>query len=201
VAAISRIDEEATAHHAPRRHLSSRQAEVVDRLVNATVDEVQDSAYEGLTVRGVARRAGVAPATAYTYFSSKDHLLAEVLWRRFQGLATSVPDPDATPLARVSAVLGALGRFMTDDPALATAGTTALLGAGPDVKAVRDRLGADIHRRLSAALGKHPDPTVLWTLELAYTGAMLSAGMGHLSFDDVPARLTDAARLVLEGAQ
>ena len=42
--------------------------------------------YDGLTVRTVARRAGVAPATAYTYFASKDHLLAEVLWRRLQAL-------------------------------------------------------------------------------------------------------------------
>ena len=40
----------------------------------------------GLTVRNVARRAGVAPATAYTYFSSKDHLLAEVLWRGMEAL-------------------------------------------------------------------------------------------------------------------
>ena len=27
----------------------------------------------------VARRAGVAPATAYTYFASKEHLVAEVV--------------------------------------------------------------------------------------------------------------------------
>ena len=49
-------------------------------------DEVEEVGYAGLTVRIVARRAGVAPATAYTYFSSKDHLLAEVLWRRMQAL-------------------------------------------------------------------------------------------------------------------
>ena len=37
----------------------------------------------------IAKRAGVSPATAYTYFSSKDHVLAEVLWRRTQPAAAA----------------------------------------------------------------------------------------------------------------
>ena len=69
------------AHEAPRRWLTERQAEAVDQLVDAAEAEVEASGYDGLSVRNVARRAGVAPATAYTYFSSKDHLLAELLWR------------------------------------------------------------------------------------------------------------------------
>ena len=71
---------------ATRRRLTPRQAEVVMALVRATEAEVEEVGYSGLTVRSVARRAGVAPATAYNYFSSKDHLLAEVLWRRMRDL-------------------------------------------------------------------------------------------------------------------
>ena len=89
---------------ATRRHLTQRQAELVQRLCAATVEEGAGSGYEGLTVRAVARRAGVAPATAYTYFSSKDHLLAEVLWRRFQDLALVAPDPSAVSWLRPSPV-------------------------------------------------------------------------------------------------
>ena len=55
--------------------------------MDAAADEARERGYEGMTVRSVARRAGVAPATAYTYFASKDHLLAEVLWRRHAGAA------------------------------------------------------------------------------------------------------------------
>ncbi|HLH28588.1 MAG TPA: helix-turn-helix domain-containing protein, partial [Acidimicrobiales bacterium] len=62
---------------ATRRRLTERQAEVVADLVRAAAAEVDEAGYDGLTVRSVARRAGVAPATAYHYFSSKDHLLAE----------------------------------------------------------------------------------------------------------------------------
>src|SRR2546429_8047080 len=63
-----------------RRHLGPRQADTVDRLVDAAVTLVARTGYDGLTVRGVAQEAGVAPATAYTYFASKEHLLAEVYW-------------------------------------------------------------------------------------------------------------------------
>jgi len=75
----------ARPEHTPgRRHLSERQSEAVERLVVAATEEVESVDYADISVRSIARRAGVAPATAYTYFSSKDHLLAEVLWRRMQ---------------------------------------------------------------------------------------------------------------------
>lgn len=179
-----------------RRPLTARQAEVVTRLVEAAVEEVHEQGYEGLTVRNVARRAGMAPASAYTYFSSKDHLVAEALWRKLERLPAAAP-ANGAPLERVEAELRALGSFMADDPALSAACTTALLGPGPDVMDLRARIGTEIHHRLRAALGTGGDRRALQVLELAYTGAMLSTGMGHLSFEDVADQLTEAARLVL----
>ena len=67
---------------ATRRHLNGRQAETVDRVAAAAEDELRAVGFDGLTVRCVANRAGVSPATAYTYFSSKNHLVAEIFWRR-----------------------------------------------------------------------------------------------------------------------
>jgi len=84
---------------ATRRRLTQRQAEVVQQLVDATAKEVDEEGYPGLTVRNVARRAGVAPATAYNYFSSKDHLLAELLWRRMNALPPVDASGDA-PIIR-----------------------------------------------------------------------------------------------------
>ena len=194
------------AAEASRRRLTLRQVAVVEQLVEAAADEARDRGYEGLTVRNVARRAGVAPATAYTYFASKDHLLAEVLWRRLQALPVpESPDgPHATggagPTERVVAELRVLGLFMADDPTLAAACTTALLGSGPEVRALRVLFGTALHQRLSNALGDHADEAVLRSLDLAYSGAMLWAGMGHIRFEDVPDALADAARLVLRGA-
>jgi hypothetical protein len=65
-----------------------------------------------------------------------------------------------------------------------------------DVKELRDRFGSRIVSRIATALGDDDGP-VLQTLNLAYVGAMLSAGMGHLTFEEVPGAMATAAALVL----
>jgi AcrR family transcriptional regulator len=191
----------AEAAETTRRRVATKQDEVVQRLVDAAADEAREKGYEGMTVRSASRRAGVAPATAYTYFASKDHLLAEVLWRRFHALAAAGPPVGDGALDRVTGALDDLGLFMADDPLLAAACTTALLGAGPDVRALRVRFGAELHSRMASALGPDADPTVVLGLDLAYSGAMLWAGMGHLPYAGVPEALADVARVLLEGAR
>ena len=181
-----------------RRRLTPKQVAVVQRLVDAAADEARQLGYEGTTVRGAAKRAGVAPATAYAYFASKDHLLAEVLWRRMEALP-EVASSGGSGLRRAEAELELLGLFMADDPVLAAACTTALLGSGPEVRAVRLRFGAEVHRRLERALGDGVDPSVLEGLELAYSGAMLWAGMGHHEFAQVPVVLGRLAANLLDG--
>ena len=177
-----------------RRQLSERQAEVMERLVAAAAEAADERPYAEITVRTIAKRAGVAPATAYTYFSGKDHLLAEVLWRRVQSSPHLVDLSLALP-ERVADTVRTMG-FGSMGPSAVTACTTALLGEGPDVKRVRSRIGAEIGRRLAASLDAGAEPAVLIVLQVTYTGALLSAGMGHLSFDAVPGLMAEATALM-----
>jgi AcrR family transcriptional regulator len=182
-----------------RRSLGGRPSRTVERLLDATVDEVREVGYAGLTVRGVARRAGVSAATAYTYFASKDHLLAEVFRGRLVDLPETVPAPaSAGAAARVAAVLGAVVLLVADEPELAAACTVALFATDhDDVRQLRQLIGAEMHRRLLAALGDDPDPVAVGALELAVTGAMVQAGLGHVSYWELPERLAEASRLIL----
>ncbi len=184
----------AAAEQPARRHLSERQAEVMERLVAAAAEEAEERPYADISVRTIAKRAGVAAATAYTYFSGKDHLLAEVLWRRVQS-APQLVDLSLGLPERVAETARTMGFSSMGLPALATC-TTALLGDGPDVKHVRARIGAEIGRRLAAALGDGVDGAVLGVLQVTYTGALLSAGMGHLRFEAVPALMGEATALM-----
>jgi AcrR family transcriptional regulator len=177
-----------------RRQLSDRQAEVMERLVKAAADEAGDRTYGEITVRTIARRAVVAPATAYTYFSGKDHLLAEVLWRRMQA-SPHLVDLNQPVSERVAETVRTMGFGTSATPAVAVC-TTALLTDGPDVKRVRSHIGAEIGRRLASALGPGFDPAVGNVLTVTYTGALLSAGMGHLDFDAVPAVMVEAVELM-----
>ena len=183
----------------PRRRLTPRQADTVRRLTDAAVEEVRDTGYEGLTVRNVARRAGVAPATAYTYFASKNHLITEVFWRRLSALPPVEAGEDPDVAGRVERVLREIALLVSDEPELAVACTTAMLGTDPDVRELRARVGVAIRTRLRDALGDHDDPAVLGALELAYSGALLHAGMGYTSYTRMADRLAEMARLILPG--
>jgi AcrR family transcriptional regulator len=167
------------------------------QLVRATEEEVEDVGYTGLTVRSVARRAGVAPATAYNYFSSKDHLLAEVLWRRMRALPPVCTTGTRSMPECLRDTVRAMVLMAAESPALVDACTVALLSANPEVKHLRDRIGARTHRRLAEAVGPGVDPMVVRVLETTYSGALLTAGIGHMSFLDIPDFVADAARLMV----
>jgi TetR/AcrR family transcriptional regulator, cholesterol catabolism regulator len=181
-----------------RRRLSGRQAATVDVLMAAAGAELAACGYEALTVRRVARRAGVAPATAYTYFASKAHLVAEVFWRRLRARPDPALDP-ARPMAeRVAAALGDLADLVASEPRLAAACSPALLADDPDVAVLRDRIGGELHRRLRAAVGDEADAdTLAGVLDLVLAGALLRAGMGHVAYDDLAGILAGAARVVI----
>ncbi len=53
--------------------------------------------------------------------------------------------------------------------------------------------------RLVGALGDDADDARLRALGLAFSGAMLQAGMGHLDYEDLPEQLSSAASLILGG--
>jgi AcrR family transcriptional regulator len=179
-----------------RRRLTAKQADTVERLGNAAVEILTRDGFAGLTVRRVAAEAGVGAATAYTYFSSKEHLVAEVFWRR---LAAAPPGAHESedPATRVIDVLRHIALLVADEPDFAGAVTNALLGKDPDVEVLRLRIGRDIHDRLVAALGQHRDPDVIESLELLYAGALVRAGMGYGSYSEIADRLEKSARLML----
>ncbi|MET4427110.1 MULTISPECIES: TetR family transcriptional regulator [unclassified Mycolicibacterium] len=179
-----------------RRRLTAKQADTVDRLGKAAVELLKREGFTGLTVRRVAAEAGVGAATAYTYFSSKEHLVAEVFWRRLVS-SPPVPHDSEDAASRVVDVLSHIALLMADEPEFAGAVTTALLGRDPDVEALRQRIGRDIRDRLAAALAPDTDPDVIDSLEMLYSGALVRAGMGYASYADIAQRLEKSARLML----
>jgi AcrR family transcriptional regulator len=177
--------------------VEGRQADRVDALVEAALAELRARGYDGLTVRNAARRAGVAPATAYSYFGSKDHLVAEVFWRRLRALPEARVDGRRAPHTRVSAALRELALMIAAEPELAAASTTAILSSDSDVRRLRDRIGATFNERLAGALGPDAHPAVLRALNLALAGALLQAGMGYFSYTELADRMDEVAAVVL----
>jgi TetR/AcrR family transcriptional regulator, cholesterol catabolism regulator len=178
-----------------RRRLTAKQADTIRRLSNAALAVLAREGFGGLTIRLVAAEAGVGAATAYTYFSSKEHLVAEVFWRRLA--SSTAPAGDGGPVERVIAVLRHIALLVADEAELAGAVTNALLGRDPDVEHLRDRIGREIRRRLVDAVGVDADPSLVDALELLYTGALVHAGMGYVTYTEIADRLERSARLLL----
>ena len=182
---------------APRNR---RQEETFRKVLSAGMEMLRESSYADLTVRAVAARAKVAPATAYTYFSSKIHLIAEV----YLDLVRQVPyftDVNESRLTRVQQALRHLALVVADEPEVAAACTTALLSNDAAVRRVRDRIGTEIHRRIKSALGPDADPRTLSALEMTYFGALVHAGSGAFSYRQIADRLTYVVGLILRDDQ
>lgn len=192
VAALTSASQEADDQ--PRNR---RQEETFQKVLAAGREMLRESSYADLTVRAVAARAKVAPATAYTYFSSKNHLIAEV----YLDIVRQVPyftDVNQTMASRVEQALRSLALVVADEPGVAAACTTALLsGDDETVRKVRDRIGAEIHKRIRSAVGPDADPRLLSALEMTYFGALVNAGSGAYTYHQIADRLAYVVGLIV----
>jgi AcrR family transcriptional regulator len=174
-----------------------RQEETFSKVLTAGMEMLRESSYADLTVRAVAARAKVAPATAYTYFSSKNHLIAEV-YLDLMGEVPYFTDVNEPMPSRVEQALRSLALVVADEPEVAAACTTALMsGNDPTVRRVRDRIGAEIHRRIRSAAGPECDPRVVSALEMTFFGALVNAGSGAFTYHQIADRLSYVVGLIL----
>jgi len=197
--AMAPVADAAVGAASPTRR-NRRQEETIRKVLDAAVQMLRESSYSDLTMRAVAARAGVAPSTAYTCFSSKNALVAGAYLRLVRDVQTFT-DVNQTARDRVSAQLRELALVVADEPELAAAATTALLGDEPEVRHVRDKIGLEIRRRIASALGPGTSPDVLTTLEMLFYGALVQAGTKAVTYYEIADRLDSVVALILGGTQ
>jgi TetR/AcrR family transcriptional regulator, cholesterol catabolism regulator len=187
--AIAADDRVGTARRSDRRPVQT-----IRKVLDAGLAELRESSYGNLTMRAVATRAGVSPASAYTYFPSKSALVAAVYLRFLRDLPlhTDVNDTTAT---RVSATLRDMALVVTDEPELTTACGAALMADDPAVRPLRQEIGEEVSRRIGAALGPGWPRAVKSTLQITFAGALMTARF--VSYDEIAERLDEAVDLIL----
>ncbi|WP_194289938.1 TetR family transcriptional regulator [Nocardia macrotermitis] len=158
-----------------RRRLTAKKADVAQALVDAAVAILRDVDYEALTIKAAAARAGVGRATAYTYFASKNHLVAEVYWHRVAGIEPP-KTKSADPSTRAVTVLCELALLMASEPALARAVTIAMCSSDANAVLLRDKIGLRVHRLIAEALADTGDSVMIDLLEDVYFGVLIYSG-------------------------
>ena len=184
----------------PRRSLSNRQAATVQRLLDATEEVLTHQGYDELTVRSVASQAGVAPATAYTYFGSREHLVTELYWRKLLDLPSIKVDKRTSVATRLSNAISEIALLVADNEGLASACTSAMISTDRDVRRIRERVGNAGYERLRAAMADEFDERIAQAALLVLSGITIQTGTSHISYGDVPGLVQQAISMLVKGA-
>ena len=183
--------------------LTDEQSGRRDLVVQVATELAEAGGYDAVVMKEVADRSGVALATIYRWFASKDQLLTEVLlvWgaQLSESLATD-PPREGAPADRVAAALGRVIDVAGSRPLLASAVVDAVLSVerGP-----LDAQG-DFHSLMTswidAALGDDEvteRDAVIEVLEHVCFSTIIAFATGRQDAGYAKAQLASAARLLL----
>jgi AcrR family transcriptional regulator len=170
--------------------------EIARRVLDAMVDLLREMPYSGITMRSIARRAGVSHGEICAYFLSKDSIVAEIYLERLRA-APLVVDVEQSTRARIAAQFSQLVMLLADEPGVAAACSSALIRDEPSVRAIRQRIHAELQRRVRTALRSGAWPEVVETLEFGLLGALVHASCGADTFRQTAEDLASVVEVVL----
>ena len=170
--------------------------EIGRRVLDATVDLVREVPYSIITMRSIAKRAGVSHGEICAYFRSKDAIVAEIYLERLRA-APLIVDVEQSARARIAAQFSQLVMLLADEPGVAAACSSALICDEPSVRAIRQRIHAELRRRVRTALRSGAWPEVAETLEFGLLGALVQASCGADTFRQTAEDLASVVAVVL----
>ena len=185
------------------RRLTPAQAARRDRVREAARELASEGGYAAVTMRDVATRSGVGPATVYRYFASKDHLIAEVHAEASRELVEDLranPPAGATRAERVEAVFHRMFEATAADTNLAAAGIAAATSNDPAASTPEYWREMIMLPYLDAALG---DESTADRDELAeilghlFFSLMIALTAGRTPLDDAKQIMSRSVHLIL----
>ncbi|MEU5992497.1 TetR/AcrR family transcriptional regulator [Spirillospora sp. NPDC047418] len=186
------------------RTLSKDQQARRERLIDSARELALAGGYPAVTMHDVADRAGVARATVYRYFATKDHLLTEVAasWAHHVTDDIDALAVGDTQLERLTALLERIVYVAAQEPTLTSAIIQAVTSDDSSVDDARTILFQYLRDRLSAAIGDpvpHREDVEL-VLGHILLAALISLASLRQPVEDVATMVRTSGRLVLAGA-
>ena len=191
------------------RPLSATQSATRHRLLDAARELASEGGYDAVGMRAVAARAGVSAPTAYLYFSSKDHVLVDVLVE-LVGQTTATlsarPRPGRSAVERAVATLRLAVQNVEKEPNLYVALTRAYIAGSLAVAHARDALESSTRHWIDLALDDAElgdRDAIVRILEAVLFANMVGLVTGGRAPGEIADELERAARTLLgpRGAQ
>lgn len=131
-----------------------------ERLFGAMVAVVDENGYDGMSVGGLAARAGVSRSTIYEYFEDRDDCFLatfDALMAAAMERVQEAFDGDGSWDERLRAVLEALVELIVEQPAAARLCLLEIYAAGPAAIARRERASEAIEALARDAMERSPE--------------------------------------------
>lgn len=175
------------------------------RIVEAAIELGSEGGYDAVHMRVVAERAGVALATVYRYFESKDHLLSAAVseWTaQLRARLLRSPARGDTPVEQLVDVLRRASRAAERRPLFTAALIRALASPDPAVAAA----ASDVRAQISAItepilrdLSSEEVDGIVSVISHVWNSTLMSWANGRGPISSVGDELERAARLLLAG--
>jgi TetR/AcrR family transcriptional regulator, cholesterol catabolism regulator len=177
------------------------------KIIEAVIDLIADVGADAVQMRDVAQRSGVALATVYRYFSSKELLLAATLedWQKRltrRVLAASSSTAEG-PLPGILDYLRRAQRAFYRNPKMTAFMLQAMTSSDPEAKAAIDHMGrtnVELFDRLLEGVAPEHVPNVTFGLNAALTSALTAVLAGALTLDESLSRVEWVARNLIAAA-
>jgi AcrR family transcriptional regulator len=175
-----------------------------DRIIDAGLTLLGERDFDKIQVKDVAEEANVALGTLYHYFSSKEHLFAEVLVRWAGTLRTNIsrnPLRGPTDAQRLTQVINRSVRAFQRQPSLARLVATLETSSDPFAAEILARLAQttnDIYVEAIQDVDRETAQRVVTVVDAVLASRLRSWLAGRITIATVSDDLADAIGLLLD---
>lgn len=172
------------------------------RIVQAAIDLIARDEYDAIQMRDVAAEAGVALATIYRYFTSKEHLYAAALveWSTDYPLTRRAPAaPADTAEARIRTLMRRAVRSFERHPQMMRAVIVLESSQDPNARTLFEQFGDANSGALHEALDSIPPATataIVDTLNGVMVTRLRAWALGRATIRDVDGSVQRAIDLI-----
>lgn len=190
----------------PLADMTSRQLIRRAKIIEEVIELIGDVGADAVQMRDVAQRSGVALATVYRYFSSKEHLLAAALedWQKrlTRRIITAARTPDLDPTTGILDYLRRAQRAFHRNPEMTALMVQMMTSADPLVRGALDemnRTNAEMFNRLLGSVAPEDIPNVSFGINAALASAVTGLLTDRLTLDESLSQVEWVARVLLGG--
>jgi AcrR family transcriptional regulator len=185
--------------------MNSRQLIRRAKIIEAVIELIAEVGAEAVQMRDVARRSGVALATVYRYFNSKDYLLAAALeeWQKRltrRILAMRGRHADQDPLPGILDYLRRAQRAFHRNPNMTTLMLQTTTSTDPEAKATIDQMNhtnTELLNRLLEGIAPQHIPNITFGLNAALSSSLTGVLAGMMTLEEALSRVEWVARVLL----